>query len=468
MELRQYLAVLAKHRLLIATICLSAAGAALVASRLATPVFQASTTILVEEQASLENTFLQAMQLGQPAVADCAEMLRSRSLLQSAASRYRLIPEDDPAALERLRHSVMVQPVAGTRSIRLVVESTRPAAARDLANGLIQELIARNQVQSSTEARGARLFVGSQIEIASGRLARAEEELRQYKKTHRVFAPESEAQAVLAQATQLETRRAETEVALGEAEIRLDQIRRQLAGQPVTVVSATTIGANPLVQELKTRLTGLEVELAEAREEYTDRHPAVLALVSRVDEVKRQMQREAERIVTAETETLNPVHQELAMEEGRLQVEQLALDVRRTTLNNLLREVEERLAQLPDEEIQLAGLVRNAKVTEQIYVMLRQKYEELRIAEAMKSGNVRIIDEAVIPERPVRPRILLNIALAAFLGLLIGVGLAFFLDYLDTTIHSPEDVEENLGLPVLGQIPIHVNGRSPQGRGKTV
>ncbi len=71
----------------------------------------------------------------------------------------------------------------------------------------------------------------------------------------------------------------------------------------------------------------------------------------------------------------------------------------------------------------------------------------------MTSANIRVIDKALLPTKPVRPNLPLNIAVAALLGLFIGVGLAFLLESNDTSVKTPEDVEAVLGLPVLGQIP---------------
>jgi capsular polysaccharide biosynthesis protein len=75
------------------------------------------------------------------------------------------------------------------------------------------------------------------------------------------------------------------------------------------------------------------------------------------------------------------------------------------------------------------------------------------ISQIMRVENVEIIDPAVVPVTPVKPRPMLNIAIAFVLALMVGVGLAFLLEYLDHTIKTPNDVEKFLELPVLGAIP---------------
>lgn len=73
--------------------------------------------------------------------------------------------------------------------------------------------------------------------------------------------------------------------------------------------------------------------------------------------------------------------------------------------------------------------------------------------EIMQLESVTILDYAVIPSRPVSPRIPLNIAIALVVGLMVAAGLVFLLEYLDNTVKTPEDVQEYLGLPVLGIFP---------------
>lgn len=75
------------------------------------------------------------------------------------------------------------------------------------------------------------------------------------------------------------------------------------------------------------------------------------------------------------------------------------------------------------------------------------------VAQLMKVENLEIIDPAVVPVSPIKPRPVLNIAIAFVLALMIGVGLAFLLEYLDHTVKTSEDVEKFLELPVLGAIP---------------
>jgi capsular exopolysaccharide synthesis family protein len=92
-------------------------------------------------------------------------------------------------------------------------------------------------------------------------------------------------------------------------------------------------------------------------------------------------------------------------------------------------------------------------VNEKIYSILLEKREEVRIAEAGRAGDVKLVDAAQEPVSPIKPTKAKNLAFGLFFGLSLGVGLAFFSESLDTSLKSQQDVEEYMNLPVLVAIP---------------
>lgn len=79
---------------------------------------------------------------------------------------------------------------------------------------------------------------------------------------------------------------------------------------------------------------------------------------------------------------------------------------------------------------------------------------EQRVVDIMKVQNVQIVDKAEVPAKPVKPNKKMNVAIAVVLGMMLGFGVVFLMEYLDNTIKTPEDVEKHLGLPVIGTIPV--------------
>ncbi|MBI5182956.1 MAG: polysaccharide biosynthesis tyrosine autokinase [Nitrospinae bacterium] len=96
---------------------------------------------------------------------------------------------------------------------------------------------------------------------------------------------------------------------------------------------------------------------------------------------------------------------------------------------------------------------RELKVKEDIYNLLLEKEQEARLTEASEVGNIRVIDPAIIPDKPIRPRKMVNTLLGGIVGVIFGVGFAFLSEYMDKSIRSKEDIEKIIKLPVFGAIP---------------
>jgi polysaccharide biosynthesis transport protein len=120
-----------------------------------------------------------------------------------------------------------------------------------------------------------------------------------------------------------------------------------------------------------------------------------------------------------------------------------------------------RLKWFPRETAGFSTIFCNAKWT--LYDGLLQRYKEIGISGTVGTNNVSIVDHASLPERPRSPRLLLNLGLALLAGLGAGLLVAFALDFLDDTFKSPEDVERDVGLSVIGIIPVPKSGATIDG-----
>ncbi len=98
-------------------------------------------------------------------------------------------------------------------------------------------------------------------------------------------------------------------------------------------------------------------------------------------------------------------------------------------------------------------LEREVQTNKRMYELLLGRLKEIDLSSTLNVNNISIIDRAEIPEKPVKPNIALNMILAVILGLGMGTGLGFFIDYLDTTIKSPQDIKTTLETNLLGSIP---------------
>lgn len=114
----------------------------------------------------------------------------------------------------------------------------------------------------------------------------------------------------------------------------------------------------------------------------------------------------------------------------------------------------ELLASSPEDTAGLAIAAQAVEVNESIYASLLSQYEAARLEETVRANSISVVEEATLPESPSSPRTLLNIALGFASGLVIGVGLAFVADNLDTTLHTTEQIEHATQMTTVGQVPI--------------
>ena len=457
MDLRQYLQVLWKRRWVIIATTAVAAVAAVVLARASTPVYEATTTLLIvaaDQPVSLSGAAGEILGLGRPSVQNFVELLRSRTVMARALQQLAWPDVDPQEDLPSYMQAVTVQPVQGTEHIRVRVRLTDPARAQALANALVEQFAAFNREMNRRETQAALAFIEEQLGQVSRRLQASEDALMRYKQDQRLVEPTQEARARIDKLAELEKMRSATAVALSETGTRLRELEQQLREVDTVLTASTTLATNPLLQNYQMRLAELEVRLSGALQTLSPNHPQVVALRAEIDEIRRRMGQEVERVVSAETRSLNPVYQGLTQQYIALQVERVALSARDQALRRLVEAEQRHLMSLPEQETELLRLARDQRVNEEIYVLLRTRYEELRIQEAMVTGSVRVVDPAMLPTRPVWPRPLLNLAVALLLGAFLGLGVALGLELLDTTIREDDDLERLMGAPVLGRIPI--------------
>ncbi len=209
----------------------------------------------------------------------------------------------------------------------------------------------------------------------------------------------------------------------------------------------------PVYQWQCAKLAELELELARLRQLYTDKHPRVLTVQASIAETKLRLGNEVSRIVNSESPAANPIHVGLLQARIQAEAELAAASAQREALQKVMADGEAELAKLPTKEQGMARVMRDAIVAQEIYSMLAKRFEEARISEVMQPTDAQVVNPAVEPDRPIRPRKALNVAIAALLGLFTGVGAAFALEFMNRTIRTADDVKEYLDLPVLGAIP---------------
>lgn len=426
-------------------------------------IYETSTLIMIKESGvdSLFSGQFSLLGASKNKSASYKALMESRMVLDKVIAELGL--RDDKGELlpaKALREHISISSTADTGLstadtglIRITVQYPEPVLARDIANKVVEVFTRENQRINNADLNSAIDFVNRQLATVQEELTKLEGELLQYKEESGLIMPSEYGATLLRRLTELESRKAEAELALREARIVLNESRKYLAEEEESIVSSQTISRNPIVSANKERLIGLEIELAGLMGIYTEKHPRVQEVKEKIAEVEKVLADNVEEIISSRTETLNPIHRALKERIIQLETTVISTEARISALAEGIREQEEKLKELPARELDLVRLERETRIAENIYLILMERREELQIQEAMQTSDLVVIDPAIVNEVPVKPRKFFNMAIAVILAGMLAVFIIFLQEYLDTTVKEEKDIGRLTGLTVLGIIP---------------
>jgi capsular exopolysaccharide synthesis family protein len=192
---------------------------------------------------------------------------------------------------------------------------------------------------------------------------------------------------------------------------------------------------NAVIQDLLKRKTELDVSYVEATHQYGPNYPKVQRLAAQKKELDDDLEKARKTVIESVQQEFGTAHQ-------RVDLLQEALDKQKAEANDLAEKL-----------VQYHILQHDAQSNKALYDGLLQKLKEAGITAGLRSSNIRVVDPALAPSTPSRPQKARNIMLAILVGLVGGIGLALFREYLDNTIKSPDDIEALTGLPSLAVVP---------------
>ncbi len=438
----------------------------------ATKFYQASTTIIYEQpkqtvaasqqpyryQPIKETLLNQIQEIKSRAVA-----LETARALPDWVREALPVPDSPPPDFDIdafhaaiIKSNVEAVPVAESDVIQIRVKAADdPYIAMTIANTLSEVLQDRNLRIRREGVSDMRVFIEEQLLSYKRKLDEAEAALRTFKVNNRVTSLDKEVEEQLQLSKNIELMYQEARNERERTEKMLESINTQIYERQKNLVPSIANVSNQIIQQLKSQLTKLQDSYIRLQlQGVPENNSKMVEIKNDMGRVRQSLAEEARKI--AEQENLvDPVSQMARLYEQRVELD-LKLQMLRSQEQSLaasLKDYEESLRRLPNKEFELARLTRDRELAYNLYNMLSERREEARISEAEKVGDMRIIDRAQLPKKPILPRKELNLAIGLMLGLTIGLGLTFFLESLDTSLKTPDDIERKTGLTILGSIP---------------
>jgi succinoglycan biosynthesis transport protein ExoP len=316
-----------------------------------------------------------------------------------------------------------------TNILVLSYTARNPQLAADICNTLIANYVEHNFSQNYAATQQVSDWLQRQLGDLRKRLEASQEHMLTVQKDIGLVGIDQTQSIVLSRLVDIshDVTTAESQRLVAEAKL----ITMQSA--PPDVLA--TLSGDPVLMNLKERMTALQADYASLNAKYGDKNPRLQEIRSEIAEVTEATKREQGTVISRAQEEVNAAKQNQEALQRRLDQEKSSAYMGNS------KAVEYSLAR------------REYESNRSLYDGLQQRLQEAGIIAGLHSTNIRKIDPADAPDFPSSPRKSVNLTLGLFCGLGIGLLLSFMVEALDTNIKTIYDIEERLGLPMLGVVP---------------
>lgn len=494
-ELRWLFAVIRRWWWLIIGCGLLLTGAAFVISYLTAPVYSATTKLLVDVAPGTGMADYNAIRASQQMADTYSQMMKGRPVLEASLAKLGLT--ESPNALAK---GIKVKPVPETQLLELSVENTDPTRAALLANAVAEAFVDQMEVRQAGQQAELINSVEGQMSELSARIDQTQAEIDTLVE-NRI---ESEIGLTRQERLLTEARSDYRSLERDYEQLRLDiaesagnvRLVKEVQVQEGTAGSPYTATVTLLVSQLPSTGTG-DYSSILASERLAMTYTPLVTGRNMLEEVIAQLglTETPDSLLEKVTAETIPSSQLILISVADSSAEQAALiaDTIAATFISYVQELQQgrfadSLANMQNQLEELGVLMEETQAevdrltaqriraeTEQgrlesllagyrdEYDVLQRDLGELRVTAAQTARSVSILEPAQVPSSPVRPQTKMNIMLGAFIGVVLGGGLAFLLEYLDDKIRTPEDVSKMLGIGTLAAV-----GRLGDGQNEVV
>lgn len=425
-------------------------------------VYEAKTMILVEGQRVPQN-YVQSVVTEDTSqrITTISQQILSRTNLEKIIKDFNLFSapqlsqmyiEDKVANLrKRISIDVIRDARRATEAFTISFKDRDPERVMRVANGLATYFIDENLKARESQATGTSDFLESELETMRLRLEQLEEKIKNYRKTNMGELPE-QLETNLRILERMQEDLSDRQQSLRDARSRLSGLQTQASSREPSVV---VIGGNQQSNEGTSSPAELRSQLEALQSRYTEKHPDILRLKKQIADLEANANANAAQ--NSESAMLNRVPFEMRQQISEAQREVQLIESEIEALRVQIADYQKRVENIPKREQELLGLRRDYENIQTTYESLLTRKLEADIAVNMerkqKGEQFRIVDPAMVPQRPIEPDLkkLFLFTIAAGLGL--GAGIALLLEFGIPSYRRPDEIEAQYQIPVLVSIP---------------
>src|SRR5574337_698782 len=331
--------------------------------------------------------------------------------------------------IDALLTMLTVEPVRTSNLVKISFTTPSPALSSLLANTWTKGFIDHSLEMKFNATSQAGEWLSKQLQDVRDKLEQSEAALHEFVKEKQILTIGEKKDIVT-------TKLADLSEALTKAQgerIATEALNRQSQGMGRESIAAVL--ENPLISNLKTEYYKLDSEYQRLSETYKPDYPKMARMREGITQIKRRLDTEIRRTIEA-----------IKQEYGAA--------VKKEKLLQAVVDDQKRLAvKLNQDFIQYDILKREVDTNRQLYTSILERQKQAGVSQGLTASNIQLVDVARVPTGPFGPNTTRYILIGMILGLTVGIGMAFFFDYLDNTVKSPDDLERALGIPSLALIP---------------
>lgn len=487
LTLTDLLRIVLKHKWTLLTVIVLACAVAAVRTFLSTPIYRSTVILQIDRAAQRVVSFNNDVDREQPtddpnSITTQVELLKSRSLAERVIDELRLDQSLPPAGtaagdaatppngvgqageteasskrdyLERIvrgyrqlmnpstrnkevlsRDAVLksflealtIEPVRGSRLIKLHVENTSPDLAARIANSTVQAYIAMGLERKMEASSYAKTFLEDQIKQIKAKLEESERKLNRFAQEKQILTLDEKTSVVNQTYTEYAS-------ALSKAEqerIKIEALYNEIKKNPDNVAM---VGENKTVQSYKEQKAKLEIEYQQNLRIYKPDFPKMQQIKAQITEVDAQIKKEIGSLAA----TVQAQYQSAQQQES--------------LIRDKLGQTRKQVLSTQDSSIDLNLLKREVDTNRQLYDGLLQRIKQLGVSGGVVTNNISVVDPAEASLFPYKPNLPRNLLIGLAAGLFLGLCIVFVLEFIDDSIKFPDEVERTLGLPLMGIIP---------------
>ena len=343
-----------------------------------------------------------------------------------------------------LRGRLTVEQIRDSRLAVIRLLDADPKRAQRVLSALVDIYTQNNLEDAVDQMNLAADWLGSQVDTLKRDLEASEMALHDYKKDKNILSVSMDDQSNMLRGEMQQLSGALTAIRIKREQYaaRRDELAKIVPDEP-QLIPATELIASPLLQELRGRFLSASAERdAMVASGKGVQHPDVLAIQARVDAARSALMNEI-------TNVRNGLDHDLG-----------ALSTELNSLRGLFETAKGRAFDLNLLEIEYNRMKRSKDNNEKLYGVVTERSKENDLTRMLRINNIRVADRPQTPRKPVTPNVPVGVATGLAAGLLLGLGAAIGREQMDRSIRVPGDIEQGLGISVLGLLPI-VDGPSP-------